>query len=605
MFGSAVAANGWLRAFILEARIPQWRELLFGHWAFSWAVWLLQSLLGLGVLAFRLRALGNAADNVALTLLIGPVGSAIVLLIARITLRGRSPGAPLSPLVVLGVWLLACTFRGLGSSGLGVVTLTPSVVVGSIVYGLMWTAILTYVVASSQYWRERSDQLAELIEITASYDREKAALLVQERARLLRLVQGDLLPALVELRGELAALRSNDDRFAWLALADRVGGLVIDHVRFMSREESLGPRRTASKNVAPIQRAGRLRSVVADAQTARVSVVLSIMVFVAGGILVLVPRVGLIGYAFLGSIVVCAFPMLLFARWVTERVRSGWAHALILALSYLGVSAGVVRVASWFPGSIEVRATFALEGAIAVFAMFVGVGSSLVRQHQRRWEAAYALQLQVLDEFAVIQIDIERENLGIQRQMSSLLHGPVQGKLAALTLALRVHSARPEEEFLGSRRGTIERGESLVDETVASVRDILAVPRPLSVDLEATLDRLTKSWRGLITLRASVEPEVLACLHRSPGLSLVVLSVVEEGLVNASRHGNARNVDIRVSVSQATAVLIELDNDGRKLVSGFMPGFGLHSIEALGGRWTLHTVPSGATRLTAVVPVVE
>lgn len=593
-----------MTATLREARIPQWREILFGEWSLSPSVWIIQSVLGVGILSVRLRELGLVSHGYGTTLLLGPAGSALVLWIAsRTVLRDRSVG-PAMPGLVVAVWLVADVSRGLAAAGLGVVPLSPVTVVANIVVSVLWTGIFTYLLASSQFFPARSREMDAAIDATARYDDQKASLLQVERGRLLMMVQDELLPSLIALRADVTGLAGRADRRAWLSLADRVGGLIIERVRSVSRPTGLALDPSDLRDDDARLTRTRWRHVIDDARTAEVSVTLSLVLFLAGALLVLIPRVGLIGYAFLACIAACAVPLLLIGRWVVSRTGGGWRHAIALPVTFLVIGLVVGRLSVWFPGGREVHSTIALEAVIAVFGTLTGVGASLVRQHQRRWEAMFAAQVIALERYEEVRTDLDREHLQIQRQMSNLLHGPVQGNLAALTLALRMHAATPEEEgFEAGQAVVLARGVRLIDEAIDTLREILEEPRPVATILADDLAGLTRAWRGLLDIDVSVSAQASDMTTRDGALARTALGIVEEGIINASRHGDARHVSVRLGIHGGGDLEVQLDNDGTPLSPSFHAGFGLKSIEAAGGRWSLVQVAPGRTRLTAWVPV--
>ena len=582
--------------------MPQWRQLLFGEWSLSRNVWLIQSVLGVGILAVRLRALDIAPGSTFLTIVIGPIGSALVLWGAsRTCLRDRSVGLA-HPWVVLAVWFLAACFRGYAATGAPITGLDALTLTGNIVFSLLWTAIFTYIFASSHFYRERSKQMDSLIIAAALYDQHKAELLQIERRRLLHIVQDELLPSLVTLRDDIARLATDGDRTLWLSLADRVGGLLIDRVRSVSRAGELTRAPTEDVVGRRALAAPRTRNLISDAKTANMSVTLALILFTACGLLLLVPRVGMVGYVFLACVAAAALPLLLVGRLVMSMVPAGWLRAALLPLFYLFIGLIIGEITQWFPGSAEVHSTIALRAVVAIFAMVTGLGASLVRQHQSRWDALFGSQEMALENFEATKVDLEREHLQIQRQMSHLLHGPVQGNLAALTLALRVHAAAEHEEFSAGQREVIMRSTALIDESLRTLREILDEPERGTVDVGARLVELTRAWRGLMTITLDMPAEVLSVSRADPGLLQDALDAVEEGITNASRHGDARNLEIKIRLLVTGEVEVVLLNDGRPVSGAVSAGFGLKAIDAAGGRWSLVEVEGGRTCFTAVLP---
>ena len=92
-----------------------------------------------------------------------------------------------------------------------------------------------------------------------------------------------------------------------------------------------------------------------------------------------------------------------------------------------------------------------------------------------------------------------------------------------------------------------------------------------------------------------------------------LLLVLKEALANVLRHAGAGRVRVRLAVDSST-VRLEIEDDGRGLPPGPPPAPGsghdglrnMHArAAAAGGTLTVDAAPTGGTRITLRVPVVE
>ncbi len=154
----------------------------------------------------------------------------------------------------------------------------------------------------------------------------------------------------------------------------------------------------------------------------------------------------------------------------------------------------------------------------------------------------------------------------------------------------------------------------LISQEAARLYDAMhgLIPRlaPLSLDtlgLAESLESLVRDWQRrhpalLLTLRHQLPADLGA------SVSLAAYRVVQEGLVNAVRHAQARHVMIDVS-STAERMIVSVADDGVGLSAQWSrPGhFGLRGlaerVEHLGGGLQVrNSEPHGVT-LTAEIPL--
>jgi PAS domain S-box-containing protein len=187
-----------------------------------------------------------------------------------------------------------------------------------------------------------------------------------------------------------------------------------------------------------------------------------------------------------------------------------------------------------------------------------------------------------------------------RRRIERDLHDGAQQRLVTLTMKLRALEAlTPEAEALRSD----------VEEIAAGLEDVL--------------DDLRETARGLhpvILSRGGLEPALKALGRRSPvpveldvrtrarlpePVEVAAYYVVAEALTNAAKHARASFVSVEADVIDGD-LHVSVHDDG---VGGANParGSGLvglaDRVEALGGKLTLHSPPTGGTTLHIDVPL--
>jgi two-component system sensor histidine kinase UhpB len=168
----------------------------------------------------------------------------------------------------------------------------------------------------------------------------------------------------------------------------------------------------------------------------------------------------------------------------------------------------------------------------------------------------------------------------------------------------------------GLRDPATGEAAKLISDEAARLYDNMhgLIPRltPLSLDslgLAATLENLVRDWqRRYPAIALSVEQNIDVDL--GPSVALAIYRVVQEGLINALRHGQPSSVGINVqAASNADRILVTVQDDGIGLPADWSrPGhFGLRGlaerIERLGGSFSVGNAPNRGVQLTATIPL--
>ena len=156
----------------------------------------------------------------------------------------------------------------------------------------------------------------------------------------------------------------------------------------------------------------------------------------------------------------------------------------------------------------------------------------------------------------------------------------------------------------------------LISDEAARLYDAMhgLIPRlaPLTLDtvgLAASLEDLARDWQRrhpavALTLRHRLPPDL------GPSITLAIYRVVQEGVINALRHAQAKRVDVEVH-GDAQHVVVSVTDDGIGLPQDWSrPGhFGLRGltdrVKQLGGSVEIGNNPDGGARVTADIPLQE
>jgi two-component system sensor histidine kinase UhpB len=154
----------------------------------------------------------------------------------------------------------------------------------------------------------------------------------------------------------------------------------------------------------------------------------------------------------------------------------------------------------------------------------------------------------------------------------------------------------------------------LISEEAARLYDAMhgLIPRLMSPSLDTiglgeTLESLVKDWqRRYPTIVLTLRHDLPADLGAS--VTLAIYRVVQEGLINALRHANAKHVEISVQ-ADAQRIVVTIIDDGVGLAAEWTRAgrFGLRGltdrVEHLGGTLTVGNREPHGVRLAAEIPM--
>jgi PAS domain S-box-containing protein len=203
---------------------------------------------------------------------------------------------------------------------------------------------------------------------------------------------------------------------------------------------------------------------------------------------------------------------------------------------------------------------------------------------------------------------------GQHQRLAADLHDGHMQSLAAIGLRLDQAAARldrgepgPVRELLGRLRQQVRDEQAALRRTIAALRPLVLDQRGLAAAV-GELAAATRDRAGLDACEVSVD---LDGPPLDPVVETALFRVAQQALANVEQHANARHLWVALYRDGPQVVLVVQDNG-----CGFDPtqaqavadthGFGLTSIRerllAIGGQFTLRSVPGTGTRIQAQAP---
>ncbi len=170
------------------------------------------------------------------------------------------------------------------------------------------------------------------------------------------------------------------------------------------------------------------------------------------------------------------------------------------------------------------------------------------------------------------------------RQLGSELHGALQTRL--LVCAGAIDSALANEDA-DARRDALNQAWDVLKTPLESQQQ--------AGSIQECVDQRVAAWTGLLDVRCKMAASI-GTIGGSLARSVDV--VIEEGLANAYRHGDATRVDVNIWVD-GNDIVVEIIDDGRGL-GDVISGMGSQRMAAVGAvSLTAHA--GGGTALTVAV----
>ena len=287
---------------------------------------------------------------------------------------------------------------------------------------------------------------------------------------------------------------------------------------------------------------------------------------------------------------VVAYLSINLADWMTFKLKRSISFNNLLYVIFYFFLQGPIVVVVYFELHSDTKVTFmrviALQSAsMLTFLGFAVCATIILSAYEAREKALEQLR-KFLPEDKLRQVLDAGINSNAESEYAQYLHAEVQAQLTASKLLL-LKAADSDFSSMSTEttRKVLERLELL---KLPYEKKDVRVP-------EVRLAELVHTWRGLTRIKMDLPPELSATSRNGD----VISQLIEESVINAIRHGKAKNVRVKVWIA-GEICHIEVQDDG-KLKSTKKPGLGTTLFEVFAPDWKLKSNENGtlATMSTA------
>jgi signal transduction histidine kinase len=441
----------------------------------------------------------------------------------------------------------------------------------------------SYLLAEFEKNRQDLSRLAFAQSTLTKTAQESHDQVVAERLELISAIQNSIFYQLDALKKQFSSIRSGSKQNEIQALASELEEYSTNTIRSLSHEMA---KDTDTRQ--PIDRLSFIGSKKIKPFTASIapliSFKLSIVTLLVVGSFHELSLNGIRGFIFQIVLTLPLLPILFVGKKLTRRYSGEnllkGSSAFLLTIFFCGYL--TFLAAFWLDlNNFHLRNEYS-SGVFAGRSLAsVVVTSMIVTIVEARRKTLS--ELVAMNEKLQVNLDwMDNRSRELRREIASILHGPLQGRIAGVVMSLRLLDSNSESSEPEKVR-RLQEIEELLSTVISDVQELFKVgTHEPEASIILKLINLRRSWEGIAVISWSVQPEVFAAV---PSVSFNALSeVLYEAVSNSVRHGGATSINIIFEVDPKLLTLTVSDN-GAGIKEDLTPGSGLHKISEVGGTY--------------------
>ena len=204
-----------------------------------------------------------------------------------------------------------------------------------------------------------------------------------------------------------------------------------------------------------------------------------------------------------------------------------------------------------------------------------------------------------------LQVDLDwmdNRSRELRKELASILHGPLQGRIAGVALALRIIAA-DEEATEDEKNKKLDDIEKLLESVMHDVQELFKIEKTkVEPSIVMKLINLRRSWDGIAVVKWTIEPHVFAVLSAS--YFKTISEILYEAVSNSVRHGGATGVSIAFNADDKN-IILTIKDDGKGVSTSPIPGAGLHKFSEYGATYSFDRAVEEGAKLTVLLPIIR
>jgi signal transduction histidine kinase len=231
---------------------------------------------------------------------------------------------------------------------------------------------------------------------------------------------------------------------------------------------------------------------------------------------------------------------------------------------------------------------------ITIAVLFISIAVSLQLRSEKLRE--------ILEEsLRVKQISVAKvtsEHMRLRKELAQLLHGPAQGKLSSIGMALNLALSQDAENWAANRERWLAKARLTLQELI----DEIEGPLPeVTSDINSFLNELSKQYESLVEIKFDLIDSAKFAVDADAEFSRIIQDIINNAVTNSVRHGFAHKIEILIEAESVRCVKVVVTDNGVGPRTKFKPGYGYNHVISHGGTWSLVENETGGASLSVTI----
>ena len=584
-------------------------ERITGRWAFSFKAWLYLTILGILGTKSRTYALLDITqlESFLLGISVHLINAPLYYFFAQKLFKKRFT-EPLSLMSVLGTFLLFMLTISTSEILITIYVFDQTAYLGPQLFAPLFPSLFGFIASCyllAEFDQNRKDikRLAfakSTLEKTAHESQDQ---IVAERSQLISAIQDSVFYQLDALKKQFSLLGSNPRRSEIERLANELEEYSANTIRSLSHEiaEDVGMK-------SPIDRLSFVGSLNSKKSMNNYQPYISFKFAILGMILIggnhEASLSGYKGFLLQLAAALILSPILFVGKIATRKYSPNNLYigfASYLLTIFLSGYILTALVSSEFIKNLEIRNEYSPIIYSARTLSGIIVASLIVTIVEARRNTLN--NLVAMNEKLQVEIDwMDNRSSELRKELASILHGPLQGRIAGIAMALRLNA---EEEDLrdDEKSKKLEDIERLLQTVIHDVQELFKVEKNQpEASIIIKLIKLRRSWEGIAKVKWTIEPHVFAVLGAS--YFKTISEILYEAVSNSVRHGGATAVSIAIN-ADANNLILEIADDGKGVNQLPIPGAGFRKFSEFGATYSFDLNVKQGAKMTVLLPIIS
>jgi signal transduction histidine kinase len=582
-------------------------ERVTGRWAISLKAWVYLTLIGILGTKSRTYALLDITqlESFLLAISVHLINAPIYYFFAQKLFRKRFT-EPLSLVAVLAAFLLFMLTIATSEILITIYVFHQAAFLGPQLFAPLFPSLFGFIASSyllAEFDANRRDinRLAfaqATLEKTAEESQEQ---IIAERSQLISAIQDSVFYQLDALKKQLSSLGGSSHRSEVERLANEFEKYSANTIRALSHEiaEDISTKK-------PIDRRSFVGTLRKKNSTFTYQPYISFKFALVGMLLIggnhEASLSGPKGYLLQVIATIAITPILFIGKRATRKYSPNNIYLGFTSYLFTIYLSGYVLTTvahSKFVSDLQMRNSYSPIVYSARTLAGIVVASFIVTIVEARRKTVQ--DLIAMNEKLQVELDwMDSRSRELRRELAGILHGPLQGRIAGIAMALRLNAV--DNNLSNDQKSEkLKEIEALLSSVVQDVQDLFKIKenQPEASIIIKLID-LRRSWEGIASVKWTIEPQVFAFLPSNRFKT--VNEILYESVSNSVRHGGASNVLISLQ-SDSNDLILTVTDDGKGITNEFTPGAGLHNLSNAGAVYSFDREVENGAKITVHLPI--